>query len=1072
MRIPQIVRFISIAVFSALIVLIVSFSTVSFAQSYQGRLIGVVTDPSGAAVPGTHIELADPANGLKLSAVTDGSGRYQFLQVPVGSYSLRAVSTGFATQLIPVIRVGVNQEVRADLHLKIGQQSVSVEVKSTPGLVQTDSATVNTVVTERDIIDLPMNGRDYTQLAALAPGVTYGGTNNWGHFASIDGGREEKTEFLIDGGSNTETWSGGALVSPSPDAMQEISVQTNMSQAEFGRGIGYINAVTKAGTNQFHGVAYDFHRNSGLDARNYFALTRPYLNREQFGGGVGGPIWRNHLFFYTDYERTQLKQDSVTVAVVPTSDMRNGQFSSTIIDPSTGTPFADNKIPDDRISPIAQYFQAYMPLPNSGSDLFNVNTPQPTDQNQMSVRVDKQSDKTTITGRYIYGTSVSNNAFGGQIYGPANPIGNTIESIYTHNVYGDLTHAFTPKLLLDVRAGYYHNQLKETSPSDSGKNYTVDSGIGGFSATSAGLDGFPYISIGGYSGIPGGISLNDHTREGVQSYAASIAWSLGRHSVKAGVQEFLEQGTSTNYLLAKGFFGFLGTFTGNAYADYLLGYPLYAERSFPEPTWGSTNARTHFYAQDEWQVTPRLTINAGLRVEFNPFPSTMKSGSNFDPVTGKVIIASHNNQINFFYPESQAYYNWNPSWYTTSTDAHVPFSLVTATGSHLNPRLGIAWRPFGGTKTVIRAGAGMFTLPLMGQISRGAAVVNPPWSVYEFKAVTSATPWATFFPDGNDPSTFQQPMVTGIQSNFHTPYSIQWNLMIERALPWDATLTAGYVGNRGTHLETNININQPHYGPNAWNEIPYPQFSAFSQGFLSNGNSIYHALQAQYNKRLSHGLNMMIGYSWSKNIDYTSSDLNFILDRYHMNYDRGLSDLDTGSRLVASWVYDLPFGNGGLLFTNANKFAQQLIAGWHLSGIAQFQSGPPFSVLSPLDTSGYFVNGGQRADKTCSGKLSNPTPQRWFDTGCFQQAAPYTIGNSGRNILRADGNKEIDMGLLKNVRFTENNSRYLQLRVEAFNAFNTTVFNAPNSTIGQPTSAVVTSAHPARELQLGAKFYF
>lgn len=1070
MRIRQVLRAIS---FAACAALMFGFpSTAVLGQTYQGNVTGVITDSTGAAIAGAQIELSESATGLKLSAATDQSGRYQFLQVPVGGYSLRVTRAGFATQLVPALQVGVAQEVRVNLQLRVGQQSVSVEVKSTPGLVQTDSATVNTVIQQRDIVDLPMNGRDYTQLAALAPGVTYGGTNNWGHFASIDGGREEKTEFLIDGGSNTETWSGGALVSPSPDAMEEINVQTNMSPAEFGRGIGYINAVTRAGTNNFHGDGYEFHRNSGLDARNYFAIQKPYLNREQFGGSLGGPIWRNRVFFYTDFERTQEDQDSVTETLVPTAAMRNGQFSSTIIDPTTGNPFSQNMIPGNRISSIAQYFQAFMPLPNTPSGLFNVNTPQPTDQNQVSVRLDKQGAKTTITGRYIYGTSIATNAFSGQIYGPANPLGNTVESIYTHNIYGDLTHAFTPRLMLDLRAGYYHNDLAETSPSDSGKNYTVDSGIGGFDSTSAGLDGFPYISIEGYGGIPGGTSLNDQTMEGIQSYAASLSWNHAQHTVKVGVQEFFEEGTSQNYLLAKGFFGFLGTFTGNAYADYLLGYPLYSDRSYPEPQWGSTNPRTHFYAEDEWQVTRRLTINAGLRIEFNPFPTPMKDGSNFDPTSGKVIVAAHNNQINFFYPESQAYYDWNPSWYVTSTEAGVPFSLVTAHGSRLNPRLGIAWRPFGGTSTVIRAGGGMFTLPLMGQISRGAAVVNPPWSVYEFKEVTSPAAWATFWPSGNDPSTFQQPMVTGIQSGFHTPYSIQWNLMIEQALPWKSTLTVGGVGNRGTHLETNVNINQPPYGPNSWSEIPYPQFSAFSQGFLSNGNSDYNSLQAQYEKHLSSGLDMRIGYSWSKNIDYTSSDLNFILDRFHMKYDRGLSDLDTGSRLVASWVYDLPLGAGGLLFSNANKVEQGIVGGWHLSGIALFQSGAPFSVLSPLDTSGFFVNGGQRADKTCSGKLSNPTPNHWFNTSCFQQAAAYTIGDSGRNILRADGNKNVDMGLLKNIQFTDNQSRFLQLRVEAFNVFNTPVFNAPYNVIGEPTSAVVTAANPARELQLGAKFFF
>lgn len=1049
-------------------VMLMLLAATAFAQTYTGTVTGVVTDPSQAVLPGTALMLENPAAGFHRTAVTNEVGQYVFLNVPVGEYTLQAQKQGFASKVLARVRVEIAQQLRVDVAMQVGNPGEIVNVTGAVPLVDTENATVGTVVNSHQIANLPMNGRDYTQLAALTPGVTYGGTNNWGHFVSINGGRSEKSEFLIDGAPNTESWSGGALVSPSPDAIEEFKVQSNMSPAEFGRGVGFINATTKSGTNSFHGTAYDFHRGSGLDARNYFAKTRPYLKRDQFGGSLGGPIWRNKLFFYTDFEQTRLRQEVVTNVRVPTDAIRNGVFSTPITDPETGLPFANNTIPADRISPIATYFQQFVPGPNSGVDRLVSNTPQPTDQRQFSARLDKQGGSTNVMGRYIYGTSDQANAFGGQVYGASNPLGNTVMSVLTHNAAIDVTHTITPSLLLDLRAGYYYNKLYEWTPSDANKNYTIDSGIGGFGATSSGLKGFPYLSIGDYAGIPGGMNLNITTKQEIQSYMASLAWSHRHHNMKAGVQYFREKGTSYHYFMAKGFFGFTGAFTGDAYADYLLGLPNYSDRSFPQAPWGSTNPRTAFYAQDDWQVARNLTLNLGVRFEFNPFPTPLRSGSNFDPALDKVILASRGGHIDFFQPTSQDYYAWHPEWYTTSEAVGAPFSLVDAQGAHFNPRVGFAWRPFGGDSTVIRGGAGMFALPLMGQISRGAVVVNPPWTVYEFKYAGTPTPWATFWPQNTDPGGFLQPMVTSIQRNFHNPYSTQWNLTVERALPWNSALSVGYVGNRGTHLETNININQPHYGPNAWSEIPYPQFGAFSQGFLSNGNSIYHSLQAQWKKRYSQGLDFQVSYSWSKNIDYTSSDQNFILDRFNMEADRGLSDLDTGHRLVASWIYELPFGRKQKWLRGGP--ASYVLGDWRISGIATFGSGQPFTVHSPLDTSGFFVNGGQRADQVCSGKLDNPTVERWFDTSCFKQAANYTIGDSGRNILRADGLANFDMGLMKDVPFTE--ARYLQLRIEAFNAFNHTMFDAPYSTIGQSTSGEVTSAKPARILQLSAKFYF
>ncbi|MFB3814517.1 MAG: carboxypeptidase regulatory-like domain-containing protein [Terriglobales bacterium] len=1060
--------------------LILTLSTAAVGQTYNATLLGRVTDPAGAVVPGARVTLLSQTTGYSRTATTDESGNYVIANVPIGTYQVTATREGFRTKSVSDLQLHVAQEARLDLQLEMGVATEVVMVSGAAPLVQTDSATVGTVVSAKEIAAMPLNGRDYTQLAGLAPGVVHAGNNGHANLVYVNGARTQKTEFFIDGSPNTETWNGGALVSPSVDGIDEFRVQTNLSSAEFGHGSGFINATTKSGTNSFHGTAFIFNRHSGLDARNYFAQTRPYLKRNQYGGSVGGPILRNRLFFYADYEGIDQKEEVVSNVRIPTAAFRQGDFSSllpnTIIhDPLTGLPFEGNIIPTDRISPIAQYFQAFIPAtPNSGADRIILNVPQPLDSHAATARIDYQLPLTRISGRYMFGNNERSNFYGTQIYGANNDLGNVVGQVRTHNLSLDIVHTITPNLLLNFRAGYYYNHNNRFAPADLAEPFhTIKAGIGGFGeiAPYLGHGGFPAIDITSYGGIPGGTFLDLKPKQEIQTYLASLTWSRGTHFIKTGVQLRREKGVSRNYGFGKGTFSFTGAFSGDAYADFLLGYVQSTYRSFPQEWWGSKRNQWSAYIQDDWKIHPRLTVNLGMRFEFIPWPEPLRSGSNFDPSFNKIVIASRNGQIDFFQPVGKFAYDWKPEWFITSEEAGTPFSLVETTGGTFNPRIGFAWRLFSGNDTVLRGGAGIITMPLQGEIGRGSAMVNPPWMMFENQWVTSPRDWATLWPPITAQSGFLPPTVTAVDKVFHNPVSTEWNLFLDQRLPWNSALAVGYVGRKFDHLNRYENLNQPRYGPNAWNEIPYPQFGAFAQHVTANGSSKYNALQVSWNKQTSGGLTATLAYTWSKTTDQNSTDLSFVSDRFNPDLDNGLSSLDIAHRLVASFVYDLPFGSKGRI-ARVDNWARHIVGGWRIAGIATFQSGAPFSVMSPVDTSGFFVVTGQRADRVagCSGKLDNPTPDRWFDTSCFTQAAQYTIGNSGRNILRADGTNLWDLSLIKDTHFGEN--QYVQLRVEAFNAFNHTMFNAPVSTIGLATSGKVFSARPPRILQLGAKFYF
>ncbi len=1046
------------------------------AQTFNATILGTVRDPSQSVLPGVTVTIANEATGFTRTAVTNDQGNYTFVDVPIGSYAVTAQAPSFAKYIATHFTVHVAQAARLDITMQLATTKQEVSVIAAAPLVETDKSAVETAVTRREVLDLPLNGRDYTQLAALTPGAVYLGNNDVSSSVQINGNRSDKTSFLVDGESNTETWYGGALSSPSPDAIQEFQVLASNSSAEFGSGAGTIDVVTKSGTNQFHGDLYEFLRNDAFDARNFFALKKPSLKRNQFGCDLGGPILKDRLFFYTEYGRTSDHEEIPTDVRVPTDAMRRGDFSALstpIKDPLTGQPFLGNVIPPGRISSIAQYFQQFVPEPNSGTDRLILNTPSPIDRTNFSVRADAHTPKTTIMGRYIYGSFKHQNVNGTQYYGSSNQLGNVVREVRTQNLTLNLTRILTPNMLLDVRGGFYYNWWYNFAPADSGPNRVVESGIGGFDETTAatGHGGFPQIGISTYGGIPGGSFLNLKPQQKVWTLSGSLNWIHGQHNMKFGAGYERQLSDDQNDYIAKGIFTFTGFFTGNAYADYLLGDLNYSLRTPPQPKWGTRTPSWYFYAQDNWNIRPNLTLNIGSRFEFDSMPIPEQAGSNFYPDLGKVVMSARNGKVDYWSPLAPVVVASEPQWFVLSDQVGAPFALTHAVGGHFDPRFGFAWRPFGGTDTVVRGGAGIFTVPFQGNVSRVYATVNPPWQIFQFRFSGVPSDWATFWPSFSGPQGFLAPTVSFADKKFKTAYTSEWNLTIEHKLGASTALAVNYVGNKSTHLSLNDNLQQPPYGPNAFSEVPFPQFSTtLGQHFGAGGNANYNALQIRATKHLSHGLSFLVSYSWSKTMDYTSSDETFIADRFHPRLDYAVSSLDTGHTLVASWVYDLPFGPGKRWLTHGGA-AGKIVGGWHFTGIATFASGAPFSVLNPFDTSGYIVQDpGQRADRTCGGRLSNPTVNEWFDTSCFTLATPYTIGNSARNILRSDGTQNFDLGFLKDIHFTE--TKYLQFRWEMFNAFNHPIFGPPDSTIGTDTSGQVFSAGPAREMQVALKLYF
>ncbi len=1102
------------------------FPAIAAAQISNATLVGTVTDSSGGVVVGAKVEAQNTGTHVVRSAVTNSGGNYVLPDLPAAHYSVTIRMAGFKTFTISDLELQVAQRAMVDAMLQVGGVEQQITVDTLAPMVETSESAVGQVVNTTSVERMPLNGRSFWQLTNLTPGATYTpggqGTRTGGSSIRsssvnvyINGAAPNQVGWFLDGAFITEMQTGGTLIQPNVDALQEFKVQSANMSAEYGHTPNVVNVTSKSGSNQFHGSAFEFLRNSAFDARNFFYVPpigstqgiEPY-RRNQFGFAVGGPIIRNKTFFFADLERTGFLQGVDFNNVVPSVAERSGNFGQLlngskpikILNPSAGyQAYVGNIIPASQISPQATFFLPYMPTPNTvqGSTSYSALTNNLL-QHQIrgDVRVDHQiTTSTQLTGRY----SINNNDEDDPNQYP------TLGSFPLHsraqNANISLTHVFSPQWVNEARVSYYRSYFYFGGTLQ-GTNFNQQAGVQGFDDTTS-IFSFPQITVTNYSTFTGSPSDQRPKQNRIRNwqYGDNVSYSSGSHSIKIGAELMHQTAAFINGSRSTGIFNFVGTYTGDAFGDFLLGYPDSVTRDYFKELNGDWANFWGFYVQDSYRATRNLTINAGVRLDLNSFYNGIRGQkSAFDFSNGKLIIPSSIDPA--VQPLTSTLLPLFSDRIEYTKDLGLPDS-IQPTAKNFAPRIGFAWRPGGTDKLVIRSGFGIFyAFPDSNTINNTVATVPfvASTTVFNDRLPRTAPPtrtWTDFFlgqpnvsanPNPGKSCSFgfaalscATPDVDSGSIVYKSQAVNQWNFAIQRQLTRSTSLDIAYVGNKTTHLNQNIQANDPLPGPGAiQTRRPLPQWGAFTYAvFQENAN--YNALQAKYEARNWHGLNSLLSYTYSKCIDSGTLQGGTTLALLRSN--RGVCDFDLPHSFTGSFDYGLPFGRGQQFFSNAHGFVNQLVGGWRMAGIVTLRSGLPFTPTISNDVANTGV-GSQRAQVIGSPVIIGQ-PNCWFyvsansacaslapqGTAAFASPAQYTYGNGGRNILRADGLKQFDFTLMKLFPITE--TMQFQFRAEIFNILNHPTFLAPSTSINSSSGGqVTTTLNAARIIQLALKFSF
>jgi hypothetical protein len=1028
----------------------------AWAQSADTGILGTVTDASGAVIPGSDITITNSATGVAQTVVSGPTGTFEVRYLVPGEYVVAAALSGFRTDR-RVVALRLAQMARLNIVLQVGDIGEVVDVVAQGLLLETQSGVTGNVVTAETIANLPLSGRNFTALGNLTAGVVASGSQ-----FRASGARGMYQQVSFDGVTALNNRGNNLLMSPSVDAIEEFKVQATNYTAEYGGHAGAnVQVQLKSGSNAFHGAAFDYFRDDALDSRNFFAPApspKPQLERQQFGGVVGGPVARNRTFFMFSYEGVRETRQNVALTNVLTSAMRRGDFSaeSTVIrDPLTGQPFPGNIIPANRLDPLAvSMINQYQPVANqSGANNFRGLTLAETTSNQFITRVDHVlSDRQKVFGHYLYMT----------LDNPTTPINTNFPvARLLNNHSGAVQHVTTwsSTVLNEFRFGYMRGDLDRLSPRrTAGFSVERDLGIRGMLVGGPGgtppneLEiGFPSISIQGFNGFgdsTGGAGIDQSK---TYQFVNNVTVIRGRHALKMGadIRRLAGDATSTN--AAFGALEFTRDIAGHAAAAFMLGYPRVTRSPEGIPVGGIRQWRSGFYFQDDWRISPRLTVNLGIRFDHNQVPKDVNGVSrtlrfDLDP-SGPVLWPAPGEVVD------QLYFNKHRKW---------------------APRLGFAYQL--NERTVFRGGYGVFNMALhLDNIN--TLGTNPPTGASIQVTNPTLNPIATIanpFPAQLVPATPIFNVTSAeLDRNHRDGYYQNWNVAVGYELTPSAVAEVRYVGAIGTNLDTSLtNFNSPQPDPNAsalniQARRPYPAFGRIRM-WMTDGESDYHSLQSEFKHRGPFGLNLSVAYTLSQLKDNQQGGLNASRGRRQnpisLEGEYADSADDVRNRLVVGYVWDIPFGSSLTGLTGA------LLKGWQVSGIGIFSSGSPVFIGQDGDT--LNVDSGDvrpnlTGDPTLPG--SERTIQRWFNTAAFSRATQ-TYGTSPRNPVVGPGSKVLDISLAKG--FGIRAGQQLQFRLEAFNAFNWVNWGDPNGTLGNSNFGVISSASAAREMQVSLKYTF
>ena len=1034
------------------------------AQTHRASLRGIIYDANGAAIPSAAIKLTSPATGEVRENTSGAEGSYAFSSLPPGLYELTITKTQFMPQT-QKIELLVNQELRKDITLQIGELPAGVIDATYEASLQKENASLGTVIENRQITGLPLDGRNFYELSLLVPGAVPPAQGSAGSargdFAfSVNGAREDANNFLLDGVYNVDPKLNTFGVRPSVEAIREFQMLTSTYDASFGRNPGaQVNVILNSGSNDFHGSAFEFHRNAAFDARNLFAPAsepKPKYIRNQFGGSLGGPISRNRTFFFADYEGTRSREGITRITNVPTALERAGNFSQSLFgvpaNPFTGQPFTNGIIPDFFIHPVGRAIAALYPLPNRNEPFQNfVSSPILHDDNDsFDARVDhKLNDRADLVFRYSFGDRDLFEPFTGPTFSLVPGFGDTVNR-RSQNAMAALTLLITPNLVNESRLAF-----SRVASSVQQEASVLNSNVGLPTISPRERDlGLSFITITGFSplGDEGNNPQNSVTN--VYQFLNNSSYVHGNHLIKFGADLRFSQQNAFRDVESRGrlqFSPFL-TLTNNALADLLLGFPLLTSVARVDNPQQIRTESYNFFINDSYRIRPRFTLNAGLRYEYNSPPVDAEDRANvYDVVTHSLVRVGTNG---------------------------VPRSGFEPDKNNFAPRVGFAWSIGKDEKTVLRGGYGVYydqspLAPAEALYFNSPFFDNNIFFPFPGLPLTLNDPFPAFFP-------FPLPdSALAIQRDLRTGYMQHWNFNVERQIGSKSVVEVAYVGSKGTKLLTARDINQPQ--PSVlppglpFVSRPDPRFDDIDL-LESRANSNYNALQMRFQQRLARGFSALASYTWSKSIDDASNffssagDPNFPQNSYNVAAERGRSNFDVSHRLSVSYSYALPF-------RHVDGVAGKLVNGWETFGIVTLQTGRPFTValLSEIDNSGtgrsiLGFGANDRPNLVGSPELSNQTTSQWFNTAAFAFPAPGTFGNAGRNILEGPGFQSVNASLVKNTALTERVK--LQFRAEAFNLFNHPNFNLPDNFLGSPTFGRITSARDPRHIQFGLKLLF
>jgi hypothetical protein len=1093
-------KVLQIAFAAALVILAASETS---AQTSTATLSGIVRDQQQAVVPGAEVMVTQVETGLKRKSSSSATGDYTITNLGLGTYTLTVSANGFRPSAFQGIRLDVGQQARVDVVLALGAVTDSVTISDVAPLLSTSSSATGQVVEGKSIESVALNGRQFWRLIALAPGVTFTPTGQ----AASSGGGSIRADYvnvqingsgriyngwLLDGADVTEYERGGSMVQPNVDAIAEFKVESGNMSAEYGHTPNAISATIKSGTNALHGSLFEFLRNDRMDARNFFANTKNPLRQNQFGGTVGGPIRRNKVFFFSDMERTIIRQGIVFNSTVPSDAMRLGNFSEflagskprTLKDPfgTSGALFPGNIIPTSRITPQSTFFLKYMPTQSQA----NFNAPTAWNTNKGDIRTDAEI---TSMDRLMVRYSINDNREDDPIAYPA--LGKFDLGSRSQSLALSWTRVLNPNWLNEARFGYYRSifLFGATLP---GTDFLKLAGITGLEQSQ--IDpSFPQISLSGYTGFTGSGSDSRPKSNRIRTwqYTDNISYTGGKHDMKFGAQLYHQTHSFFNGQVQNGTWAFSTTYTGDGFGDYLLGTLDNVTRSYPLALYGNWANQWAVYWRDNYKVTPNLTLNVGVRWEYNPFFNPIRGQTSaFDYASGKLIVPMRDGQLldSTAQPVTNVLYPLFKDRLLGTDKLGLPDSIRRAEKDWA-PRFGFAWRPGGSNKFVVRSGYGLFYIFMDTDIAIAMAKVPPfitSQSVINSRPVPTRT-WADFF-QGNSMATANPnpsapcasglatlsclaPTVFSAAANLNQTYMHQWNFSVQYQPKKDLSVEVGYLGNSTMHMgQISMPGNDPTPGPgDIQSRRPYPQWGRFQLGQM-DGNANYNSMQSKIEKRYASGFQMLLSYTYSKCIDTGSNKGAPPAEALIGRLNRAVCDYNLPHVFVASSLYELPFGKGRTFLRDANRIVNGALGGWNVASVLTARSGLPFTPTVSGDPANTGA-GSERPMRLGQGDVANPTPDRWFDVTAFAVPKQYTYGNSGRNILTADGLKQLDVTLAKQFPITE--SKRIDFRAEIFNVTNTPTFNSPSSTIDSATGGKVTSTlNAARILQFALKFYF